>query len=91
MVDNEMFLQLKLTYKKHRIKIILVIVIVIPATVIILGTDAWNSCGIQHISILNDIQKYEQTLEPEFCESIVYRIDDFNDMCEPEIEILDCG
>ncbi len=86
-----MFLQWKLTSKKNRIKIILAIAIVIPAIVIILGTDAWDSCGIQHISILNDIQKYEQTLDPEFCESIVYRIDDFNDMCEPEIEILDCG
>jgi len=91
MVDYEMFLQLKLTFKNHRIKIIFAIAIVIPATVIILGTSAWDSCGIQHITILNDIQKYEQTLDPEFCESIVYRIDDFNDICEPEIEILDCG
>jgi len=50
-----------------------------------------NSCSVKHITLLNDIERYQETLDPEFCETIVYRIDDFNDVCEPEIEILDCG
>ena len=50
-----------------------------------------NSCGIEYILIINDISSYEQSLDPEFCEIIVYRIDLFNDDCEPQIEILDCG
>jgi len=50
-----------------------------------------NSCSVKHITLLNDIERYQETLDPEFCETIVYRIDDFNDECEPEIEILDCG
>jgi len=41
--------------------------------------------------ILNEIASYEQSLEPEFCEIIVEKIDLFNDDCEPQIEILDCG
>ncbi len=49
------------------------------------------SCGIQHIMILNEISSYEKSLEPEFCEIIVEKIDLFNDTCEPQIEILDCG
>ncbi|MDG7054741.1 MAG: hypothetical protein JRZ95_05520, partial [Nitrososphaerota archaeon] len=49
------------------------------------------SCSVKHIGILNDIEKFEQTLDPEFCASIVERIDVFNDECEPEIEIIDCG
>jgi len=49
------------------------------------------SCGIQHMIILNEITSYEKSLEPEFCEIIVEKIDLFNDDCEPQIEILDCG
>jgi len=50
-----------------------------------------NSCGINHITIVSDLGKYEQTLDPEFCESLIDRIFEFNDECEQEIEILDCG
>jgi len=38
-----------------------------------------------------EISSYEKSLEPEFCEIIVEKIDLFNDACEPQIEILDCG
>ena len=41
--------------------------------------------------ILNEITTYEKSLEPEFCEIIVEKIDLFNDNCEPQVEILDCG
>jgi len=41
--------------------------------------------------ILNEITSYEQSLEPELCEITVEKIDLFNDDCEPQIEILDCG
>jgi len=41
--------------------------------------------------ILNEIALYEKSLEPELCEVIVEKIDLFNDDCEPQIEILDCG
>jgi len=41
--------------------------------------------------ILNEIISYEKSLEPEFCEMIVEKIDLFNNGCKPQIEILDCG
>ncbi|MBS1268038.1 MAG: hypothetical protein MAG458_00756 [Nitrosopumilus sp.] len=50
-----------------------------------------NSCGISHMLILNDINTFENTLEPEFCENLLERIDLFNETCEPQVEILDCG
>lgn len=50
-----------------------------------------NSCGISHMLILNDIDTFENTLEPEFCENLLERIDLFNETCEPQVEILDCG
>ncbi|EIJ66068.1 hypothetical protein BD31_I0597 [Candidatus Nitrosopumilus salaria BD31] len=41
--------------------------------------------------LINDISLYEKSLDPEFCEIIVEKINSFNDECEPKIEILDCG
>lgn len=50
-----------------------------------------NSCGIKHMQILNEINTFEKSLDPEICEMIVEKINLFNDSCEPKIEILDCG
>ena len=85
-----MSLQWKLTSQKtnQRNLILLIIGIIVVGTVIAYSS---NSCGIQHIQLINDIASYEQSLEPEFCEIIVEKIDLFNDQCEPQMEILDCG
>ena len=90
MENNEMFLPSKLTSQKTRIKY-LSIAIIVPIIGIVLVLTTWNSCGIDHVTIVSDISKYYETLDPEFCESLVYRIDTFNEQCSPEIEILDCG
>jgi hypothetical protein len=50
-----------------------------------------DSCGIKHMQILNEINSYEKSLDPEICEVIVEKIDLFNDDCKPQVEILDCG
>ncbi|MBM2819457.1 MAG: hypothetical protein HW410_1139 [Nitrosarchaeum sp.] len=50
-----------------------------------------NSCVIQHIAIMNDLKIYEETLNPEFCDDMVEKINLFNDDCQPQVEILDCG
>jgi len=50
-----------------------------------------NSCNVDHFVITNDIVSYEKSLDPEICENILERIDLYNDHCESEIEILDCG
>ena len=68
--------------------ILLIIGIIVVVTVIAYSS---NSCGIQHIQLINDIASYEQSLDPEFCEIIVEKIDLFNEQCEPQMEILDCG
>jgi hypothetical protein len=50
-----------------------------------------DSCGLRHISIVNDLKTYEKSLDPEFCEVLVEKIDSFNLECSPYVEILDCG
>ena len=85
-----MFPPLKLTLQKTKIKYLILAVSISLIIVVVLATTG-NSCGISHVSIMSDISKYYDTLDPEFCESIVYRIDEFNEQCSPTIEILDCG
>ena len=43
------------------------------------------------MSILNEIKIYEESLDPEFCEIILEKINSFNDIYTPTLEILDCG
>jgi hypothetical protein len=50
-----------------------------------------SSCGIRHIAIITDLKSYETSLDPEFCEELVQKIDSFNMQCTPHVEILDCG
>ncbi len=79
-----------MTFQKTSLRNLILIVIGISLLVILINFTG-SSCGIQHIIILNEITSYEKSLEPEFCEIIVEKIDLFNDDCEPQIEILDCG
>jgi hypothetical protein len=65
-------------------------VIIAVSVGILLGT-IFTSCSVKHVGIIADIEKFEQTLDPDFCASVLERIDVFNDDCEPEIEIIDCG
>ena len=85
-----MFLQWKLTFQKASLRNLILISIGISIVMVLIGFSGY-SCGIQHMIILNEITSYEKSLEPEFCEIIVEKIDFFNDDCEPQIEILDCG
>ena len=43
------------------------------------------------MSLFNKIKIYEKSLDPEFCELVLEKIDSFNDRCNPTLEILDCG
>ncbi len=85
-----MSLQWKLTFQKTSLRNLILITIGISIVGISLSLTGY-SCGIQHMIILNEITTYEKSLEPEFCEIIVEKIDLFNDDCEPQVEILDCG
>ncbi len=85
-----MFQQLKLTSQKPR-KYIIFGIIGISIIMFIISTGELNSCGIQHVTLLNDIKTFEQNSDPEFCENTVNKILEFNEQCEPYIEILDCG
>ena len=48
-------------------------------------------CGIEYFLITRDAYSYEQSYDSEFCEVLVERIYLFNDNCESQMEIFDCG
>ena len=76
--------------KTKKIKNIILICIGISAIVLVLLISD-SSCGVRHIAIITDLQSYEKSLDPEFCEELVERIDSYNVQCMPQVEILDCG
>ena len=85
-----MFLQWKLIFQKTSLKYLILISLVGSFMIGVL-MFANNSCNVDHLIITNDIASYEKSLDPEICENILERIDLYNDHCESEIEILDCG
>ena len=89
MENNVTYLIWKLIFQKNNLRSIFLIIFgILIIAIFFYSYD--SSCGVKHISILNEIQIYDETLDPEFCEVILDKIDSFNDRCSPTFEILDC-
>jgi hypothetical protein len=86
-----MFLQLNLTLLKNK-KIVNLLLLAIGISIVLLSIlMSDKSCGINHIRIIMDLQSYQRSLDPEFCEDLIEKIDVYNTQCIPQVEILDCG
>jgi hypothetical protein len=85
-----MFLQWKLIFQKTNLKYFILIVLGFVFVIGILILDD-SSCIVDRVIISNEISSYEKSLDPEFCENILEKIDLHNDQCDSQIEILDCG
>ena len=90
MGNNVTFQIWKLISLKSNLRNILLTIFGIFIFVVIFFTYD-TSCGVEHFMILNEININEKSFDPEFCESLLEKIDFFNDHCSPTIEILDCG
>jgi len=81
-----------LTSQKLRINRNIVFAIIgISVVALVLSSGQLNTCGIQHVSLVENIKTFESNQDPEFCAVTVNKILEFNEQCEPYIEILDCG
>ena len=80
-----------ISLKHKKFQPIVIAVIGFSVLGVLLSLGLWNSCEVEHASILYEINTYEKTLDPEFCENLVFRILEFNDECDYQVEILDCG
>ena len=89
MGNSVTFLTWKLILQKNNLRNIFLIIF---GFIIIVIFFLYNtSCGIDHMSLLNEIKIHEKSLDPEFYELVLKKIDSFNDRCNPTLEILDCG
>jgi len=59
--------------------------------VILFSVGLLDNCPLNHVGVVNDLKKYEETLDAELCDDLVNRIIDLNDKCGIEIEVIDCG
>ena len=59
--------------------------------VILFSVGLLDNCPLKHVGVVNDLKKYEETLDAELCDDLVNRIIDLNDNCGIEIEVIDCG
>jgi len=89
MGNSVTFLTWKLILQKNNLRNLLLIIFGFIIIVIFFSYN--TSCGVDHMSLLNEIKIYEKSLDPEFCELVLEKIDSFNDRCNPTLEILDCG
>ncbi|CUR51955.1 conserved exported protein of unknown function [Nitrosotalea devaniterrae] len=71
--------------------ILAIVVIGFIASVVSYKMELSNTCPTRQLSIASDIQKYDKTLNPQFCDALNSKISQFNDMCKSNIEELDCG
>ena len=86
MGNSVTFLTWKLILQKNNLRNILLIIF---GFFLLLSFFIWYIIGVEHISILNEIKIYEKSLDPEFCEIILEKINSFNDNYTPTLEILD--
>ncbi len=81
-----------MTSQKLRInRNIIFLIVGISIVVLVISSGQLNTCGIQHVAIVEAIKTFETNQDPEFCAVTVNKILEFNEQCEPYIEILDCG
>jgi len=64
---------------------------VIILAVVLFSVGLLDNCPLKHVGVVNDLKKYEETLDAELCDDLVNRIIDLNDKCGIEIEVIDCG
>ena len=85
-----MFLQWKLIFQKTNLKYLILILF---GSFFLIGVSMLtnDSCNIEYFVISDEIDSYKKSLDPEFCENILEKIDSYNDQCSSQIDILDCS
>ena len=80
-----------MTSQKPKNSKIILIGIAILVLIIGVGFASMNSCGVRHVILIEDIRTYENSLDPEFCYTLVENILEYNEQCNDSVEIFDCG
>lgn len=74
--------------KKSRNAGILVLVVASAAVLIL---SQWTFCGPRHVMITGAVSDLGDSFDPERCQMVLDDILTFNDDCDEQIGIIDCG
>ena len=55
------------------------------------NAESSNVCSLRQLSIAGQMQKYDETKDPQTCDMLNTKISQFNSECKSDIEELDCG
>ena len=66
---------------------IITAIILLVGVLIVLN---FNSCENQYFYLNENLREYTN-LDPETCEELLFKIIEFNQQCNMDIEIIDCG
>ena len=69
----------------------IIVVMVVLAVIVLYNVWFVNSCPINHVTVVNELNQYQKTLDPELCDNLVNKIIELNKECGIEIEPIDCG
>ena len=70
---------------------IIIATVGISAIIVLYSLGSTDDCSLKHLGVLNDLKKYQQTLDPILCEDLDNKIIELNDRCGIEVEEIDCG
>ena len=71
--------------------ILVIVVIGLVAVLVSYKTELSNACSVRQLNIAGDEKKYEQTKDPQLCDTLNSKISQFDNECKSSIEELDCG
>ena len=69
----------------------IIVAVAVLATIVLYNIWFVNSCPIKHVTVVNELKQYQETLDPELCDNLVKKIIELNEECGIEIEPIDCG
>lgn len=85
-----MFLEVRMLNRQLK-WILIIIAIGSILTIISYKTELFNTCPIRQLNIAGEIKKYDETKDPQLCDTLNTEISQFNGKCKSNIEELDCG
>ena len=63
----------------------------ISVITVLYSMDLVDSCPIKHASVVNELKKYHENLDPKLCEDLDNKIIELNNKCGIEMDVIDCG
>ena len=71
--------------------IIIISLASISIITVLYSTGLVDNCSIKHASVLNELKKYHDNFDPQFCEDLNDKIIELNNKCGIEMDVVDCG